>query len=212
MSTTDYTTLTEEELRAMRSRAELELERRRIEEHGRELAESQASKDDLEYLEQLWAGAAGGSLTDSQQCVQALHWLWSATYLAHEAQYWHAPTVRHLGRALYEHLEALVLGGGGEDTTDVRDMGEPPRFGGRGCTCELYDSGGPESGPQLGVDLNEGCPLHSHLLGSERPDYVSEAGSAEGLGWPGEATLCTVHEAGACPPGCPHAYREEVAR
>jgi len=86
----------------------------------------------------------------------------------------------------------------------------------------MYDDGGPESGPRLGVDLHEECPLHSHLLEGAVPDvpWPGEEGGYRGSGvtqeaWQAleaahdEATLCRVHEAGACPPGCPDAYEHE---
>ena len=35
-----------------------------------------------------------------------------------------------------------------------------PRIGQPGCTCSMYDDGGPESGPHLAVDFDEACPHH----------------------------------------------------
>ena len=42
-----------------------------------------------------------------------------------------------------------------------------PRFGRPGCTCSMYDDGGPESGPHLAVEADEACPFHGRQADPE---------------------------------------------
>jgi hypothetical protein len=200
--------LPEAELRTLQRHSEWELERRRLQAVSQELAEIVPTEDDLAYLNSLWADAYSGDLTEASDAQNAVRWLWACTVSAHDAQYDRAPTVAHVARQLNDALYPLLLGGGGEDTTDVRDLGEPPKFGGRGCTCEMYDDGGPESGPRLGVDLSEVCPLHRHLLldALDGPDWGGEVSTEdtqplEAAPWPGEELVCEGHESTAGPIG-----------
>ena len=176
-----YPEQSEDELRAEARRIAHELERRRLGALAVLPAETMATADDLAYIDSEWGDAYMGSLSETDDAKAALEWLWASTVIAHESQYERTPSVGHVARVISEHLTELLLGGGGEDSTDMRDLSEPPGFGGRGCRCRMYDDGDPENGPHLAVDIDSECVLHKHLLEDDQPDYVSEAGTVEGI-------------------------------
>ena len=164
MSASTYGELSDSELRTEAARIERELNRRRIHSIADAPASIEGSDTELEYVDDLWADAYMGGLRETEDGEQVIGWLWSGIVIAHESQYERLPSVKHVAEAICEHLGELLLQGGGEDTTDMRDLNDPPSFGGHGCTCTLSDTGGPEYGPRLSVDIDERCPLHSHLL------------------------------------------------
>jgi hypothetical protein len=180
--------LTDAELQTQARKIEYEINRRRIVSIAGRPASVEPTEAELEYVDHEWADAFLGGLRETPDSEEVLSWLYSGIVIAHESQYERLPSVGHVAKQLTEHLADLLLHGGGEDTTDMRDLSEPPSFGGHGCKCTLYDDGDGESGPRLGVTIHAECPLHAHLLDEDEP------------------TLCTVHEPGACPTGCPHAY------
>lgn len=176
----EYTAKTEAELRIEMLRLENELERRRLEEHAGTPAVVPPSEDDFALLDRKWSNESfGGELTEGHEAKTALTWLWNGTVFAHENAYGSMPSTGHVASVIVDRLADLLLAAGGEDATDLRDTSEPPSFGGRGCLCEMYDDGGPEYGPKLGVDINEQCPLHSHLLEQEAEQWPVPTPEAE---------------------------------
>lgn len=185
----DLHDLAPDEFRALSRQVAAEEARRQRLEYAQEIALVTASAADVQHLDAHWHEQYQGSLLEDPDNATALKWLWAGTVIAHEAQHDSVPTVGHVADAICRALAGLLLAGGGCDPADLRDLAEKPSFGGRGCSCTLYDDGGPESGPSLAVDISEHCPRHAYLLENEPPDWVSVSGTVEyggtvQPGWP----------------------------
>ena len=172
----NLTELSEAEVRSLQARTEYELARRRMAEHAKTVALTEADDADLECLEASWWEGYQGSIREDEQDAEVLRWLWRQTVIGHEAQHDRAPSVGYVCNAITDALAGLVFAGGEPDATDLEDHGDPPSFGGRGCTCRMYDDGDGESGPHLAVDLSDTCPYHGHLAVGAVPD----------IPWPGQ--------------------------